>query len=344
MELRHLRYFIAVAEEKSFRRAADRLHVSASPLIRQIQDLEYEVGVPLLVRSNSGVALTDAGRAVFENALAIVEQSQQLFQLARHGGGEARQVRIAYSVAHVDPVLPELIKACRRDLPPAEFELRQMNSDHMMHELLERKIDLAFPGIGDSNRTHELVFETIRRSPVCAVLPKDHPLATAAAVGIADLADSPFILLPRARISWYNNWVLGLCRYVGFNPTIVAEADSTHTMLAMVAAGIGVGILPALVAGMPIDVCLRALTPAPALFEFQIAWHRKDKSTVLPSVIEIVRSLIAAMPERVCGMVWTPDAPSPGTAETAAGRDWTRWLGTGSCPPLELARTAGELR
>jgi DNA-binding transcriptional LysR family regulator len=293
MELRHLRYFIAVAEEQSFRRAADRLHVSASPLIRQIQDLEYEVGVALLVRSNSGVTLTAAGQSVLQHAREIVEQSQKLFKLARFGDKEkSGQIRIAYSAAYFDPSLPKIIRACREQMPLVRVELRQMNSDQMMHDLLERRIDLAFTGIGDSNLTHELVFETIRHSPVCAALAHDHRLAAAPAVGLADLANEPFILLPRSKISWHNNWVLGLCRDAGFIPNVIEEADTTHSLLGLVAAGVGVAVQPAMVAALPIDVRLRTLTPAPKPFDYQIAWHRKDEPAVLSAVLDILRALV----------------------------------------------------
>jgi DNA-binding transcriptional LysR family regulator len=295
VELRHLRYFIAVAEEQSFRGAAERLHVSPSPLLRQIQDLELEVGVALLVRSNSGVVLTSAGQAVLENARAIVEQSQQLFQTARFGESEkAGNIRIAYSVAYFDPVLPKIIRRCRERFPLARIQLQQMHSDQMMHDLLERKIDLAFTGIADSNRTNELMFETTRQFPVRAALARDHRLTHAASISVEDLAEEAFILLPQMKISWYNNWVLGLCDDAGFTPNVVQEADTTHSLLCMVAAGIGVALQPSAVAEIPIDVCFRALKPAPKPFDFQIAWNRKNKSLLLTAVLDLLRELIAA--------------------------------------------------
>jgi len=295
MELRHLRYFIAVAEEQSFRRAAERLHVSASPLLRQIQDLELEVGVPLLVRSNSGVVLTSAGHAVLENARAIVEQSQKLFQLARFGEHEkAGQIRIAYSVAYFDPVLPKIISLCRERFPQVRIELQQMHSDQMMQDLLERKIDLAFAGIGDSNRTNELMFETSRESPVAVALSRSHRLASAPSISVADLAEEPFILLPQRKISWHNNWVLGLCEEAGFIPEVVQEADTTHSMLGMVSAGIGVALQPLMVSAIPIDICWRTLTPAPKPFDYKIAWNRRDKSVLLREVLDLLRGVIAA--------------------------------------------------
>jgi DNA-binding transcriptional LysR family regulator len=325
MELRHLRYFIAVAEEQSFRRAADRLHVSASPLIRQMQDLEHEVGVPLLVRSNSGVVLTAAGQAVLQNAREIVAQSQKLFQLARFGDKEkSGQIRIAYSAAYFDPALPKIIRACREQMPLVRLELRQMNSDQMMQDLLERRIDLAFTGIGDSNLTHELVFETIRHSPVCAILAHDHRLADAPAISLADLADEPFILLPRTRISWHNNWVLGLCRDAGFIPNVIEEADTTHSMLGLVAAGVGVAVQPAMVAALPIDIRLRAFTPAPKAFDYQIAWNRKDEPAVLPAVLDMLRALAADAPDPLRGVTAPGEAPirqSPEAAQRVADRD-----------------------
>jgi DNA-binding transcriptional LysR family regulator len=295
MELRHLRYFIAVAEEQSFRRAAERLHVSPSPLLRQIQDLEMEVGVPLLLRSNSGVVLTNAGHAVLENARAIVEQSQKLFQLARFGEHErAGQIRIAYSVAYIDPVLPKIISVCRERFPQVHIELQQMHSDQMMQDLLERKIDLAFAGIGDSNRTNELMFETSRESPVAVALSRGHRLATAPSISVADLAEESFILLPKKKVSWHNNWILGLCEEAGFTPGIVQEADTTHSMLAMAAAGIGVTLQPLIVSAIPIDICWRTLTPAPKPFEYKIAWNRRDKSVLLREILDLLREVITA--------------------------------------------------
>lgn len=312
MELRHLRYFIAVAEEQSFRRAADRLHVSASPLLRQVQDLEYEVGVPLLLRSNSGVVLTEAGRAVLDKARELVEQSQALSLLARAGNsGETGQLRIAYSAAYFDPALPPLIRACRDRFPHVRIELRQMNSDQMMQDLLERRIDLAFNGISDSNLAHQLMFETLHCSPVRVVMSHDNPLASAPIVHIADLIDEVLLLLPRAKISWYNKWVLGVYRDAGFSPARIEEADTVHSILGMAAAGMGVALQPAMVSALPIDVCFRPLTPVPEPLDYQIAWHRRDESAVLATVIEMLRAIVSTMPDRGTGALGRDESDPP---------------------------------
>lgn len=312
MELRHLRYFIAVAEEQSFRRAADRLHVSASPLLRQIQDLEYEVGVPLLLRSNSGVVLTEAGRAVLDKARELVEQSQALFLLARAGNsGETGQLRIAYSASYFDPALPRLIRACRERFPHVRVELRQMNSDQMMQDLLERRIDLAFNGIGDTNLAHQLVFETLHCSPVHVVLSPTHPLASRSEIRLVDLAEETLLLLPRAKISWYNNWVLGVYRDAGLSPARIEEADTIHSILGLAAAEMGVAVQPAIVSALPINVCFRPLSPAPEPLDYQIAWHRRDESAVLATVIEMLREIVADMPDREIGALGRDNGLSP---------------------------------
>jgi DNA-binding transcriptional LysR family regulator len=162
----------------------------------------------------------------------------------------------------------------------------------MMEDLIERKIDLAFAGIGDSNLSHELIFETIRESPTRAVLAPDHALASSETIALADLAAEPFILLLRHRTSWYNNWVIGVCREVGFMPRVSEEADSVHTMLGLVAAGRGIALQPELVAALPIDVCLRPLTPVPKPMGFQISLRREGHAPMLGHVLDLLRMLV----------------------------------------------------
>ena len=178
MELRHLRYFVAVAEELNVCQAATRLHVSQPPLSRQIHDLEDEVGTQLFVRSQSGMSLTEAGGTFLQEARSILSQSQRAVQLAQATSrGEAGHLDIAYAVEGFEPVLLRVIRLFRRLFPMVELGIRELPYHQQVQELIHQRIDLGYVGIRFPELESELVFECVRKAPFLVALPPEHPLA-----------------------------------------------------------------------------------------------------------------------------------------------------------------------
>ena len=247
MELRHLRYFIAVAEELHFGRAAERLGISQPPLSQQIQALEEEIGARLFERTNRRVELTDAGRLFLDESRQVLAQVDKAVLLARRAHlGELGELKIGFtSSAPFTSTIPSSIHAFRKAYPDVHLDLQEMSSRQVLKALLEESLQvgvirpLALP---DAVHWVELF-----REPLVAVLRADHPLAAGSEDGlaIAALAEEPFVFFPRSYGTGLYDQVIALTRQAGFSPRIAQEASEAMTIIGLVSAGLGVSILPA---------------------------------------------------------------------------------------------------
>ncbi|MBH9394627.1 LysR family transcriptional regulator [Pseudomonas aeruginosa] len=247
MELRHLRYFIAVAEELHFGRAAERLGISQPPLSQQIQALEEEIGARLFERTNRRVELTDAGRLFLDESRQVLAQVDKAVLLARRAHlGELGELKIGFtSSAPFTSTIPSSIHAFRKAYPEVHLDLQEMSSRQVLRALLEESLQvgvirpLALP---DTVHSVELF-----REPLVAVLRADHPLAAGSEDGlaIAALAEEPFVFFPRSYGTGLYDQVIALTRQAGFSPRIAQEASEAMTIIGLVSAGLGVSILPA---------------------------------------------------------------------------------------------------
>ncbi len=292
MELRHLRYFVAVAEELNFRRAAERLHVSQPPLSRQIRDLEAEVRARLLVRDQHGVQLTEAGRFFLREARQILAQSQRAVQLAQTANrGETGRLELAYSAAFFDPVFTRAVRLFKHRFPRVELAIRELLTYQQVQELLERRLDLGYVGLRFVELEKDLVFECVRRGVLWAALPPGHPLTRRRRVPLRSLATEPFIAPPRTSPA-YQDALRNFCRAAGFAPNVVQEGNNAQCMLELVSAGIGVALVPETFRHLlPIEVEFRPLIPPPPSLEFHIAWHRENLSPTLGGFLAILHAL-----------------------------------------------------
>lgn len=300
MELRHLRYFLAVAEELNVRQAAARLHVSQPPLSRQIGDLEQEVGAKLFVRSRRGMQLTEAGQMLLKEARQILFASQRAIQLAQAASrGAAGRLEIAYSAAFFDPVLLRVIRLFRQRFPLVEFGLRELQYHQQVHELVDKRIDLGYVGIRLPELESELVFECIRRAPLWVALPPGHRLAKRR-ITMRALQNETFISFRRTAPATHN-WFVNLCRSNGFVPTIAEEEpDGALTLLGLVSAGFGVALVPeAFRTLLSVEIEIRPLASTIPRFDFHIAWHRDNQTSVLHAFLETMRDHVRAEAETV---------------------------------------------
>jgi len=260
IELRHLRYFIAVAEEGGFSQAARRLSMAQPPLSQQIRQLEERIGVALFER-RPRVRLTPAGERLLPAArhqLGLLERS---IQAARRTSTDPRGVvQVGFSSSAALTVLPRVWQAFRARTPQVELRLQELHSAEQLERLGAGILDIAIlrePTVDDAFTVRELV-----REPFVALLPARHRLARSAAVRIGALAREPFVLFPRPTAPTLYDQILSLCAEGGFAPAVGAEAREWHTITALVAAGFGVAIAPASVARLRLaGAVARALRP-----------------------------------------------------------------------------------
>ena len=292
MELRHLRYYVAVAEECHFGRAADRLHIAQSPLSQQIKQLEAELGVQLLVRSTRRVELTPAGERYLVRArevLAIVDDAGQ--EASRVAAGEIGRVAIGFTGSATYELLPVLNRALRSALPGVDLDLRgELLTPTQVARLLDGSIDVGLlrPPVGDA----DLQVVPLRDEPLVVVLPECHPLAAADEVAIADLRDEPFVGYPSRHRSVVHDAVAAACRAAGFapRPTEVAE---TSTLVSFVAAGMGVALVPGSVRHLRITgATYRPLAGEAPTVSLALATRRNDPSPAVQRVVDVVRATV----------------------------------------------------
>jgi len=249
VELRHLRYFCAVADELHFGRAAARLGLSQPPLSLQIRQLEEMVGARLFDRHSRSVALTDAGRALHESARRLLRDVEAALAAARQAGsGEVGELRVAFAPTLMLSTFADMLRRYRSRHPGVRLDLRELPSAEQTAALLRGDIDVGFAReAGPDQRLH---VEPIAREPLMIALNRDHPRARQARVPVSALANDPWVLFPRAIAPLLYDHVLRLCQDAGFVPRVVQESRETYTTVGLVGAGVGVTIIPAGVSRM----------------------------------------------------------------------------------------------
>lgn len=287
MELRHLRSFIVVAEELHFSRAALRLGISQPPLSQQIRLLERELGVELFRRSASGVTLSDAGHVLRRSAQRILEDAEGMQQLAtRIRAGHVGVLRVGFVGSALYGPLPGLIRATRARLPDVTVTLEEIETGDQIQALLNHHIDVGVlrPPVQAHGLSHRHVFE----EPLVAVLPDDHPLASRPHIDVGDLRDDEFVLFPRQLGVGLWDLVVSSCKAAGFQPQIVREVEHIHTMVGLVASGVGVTLVPASVHRLRVPkAAYLPLEPATGNTVLSIAWNSDDDSPHLHRFLEV---------------------------------------------------------
>jgi DNA-binding transcriptional LysR family regulator len=243
MELRHLRSFVAVAEELHFGRAAERLHIAQSPLSQQIQRLERQVGVALFDRNRRKVELTEAGQAMLGHAREALAQADLGANAARGAAaGQAGTLRIGFLASAALELLATIVPPWRAVAPVASLEFVEGSSGEHIAGVRERRLDVAF--VRPTQPGDDLVVEEVWREPVVAVVPAGSPLARRKSLRLKDLDGQPFVLFPRASAPDFHDNLVDACRRVGFVPEVAHECSAMPTVVGVVAAGLGVSLVP----------------------------------------------------------------------------------------------------
>ncbi len=245
MDLRHLRYFLAVAEELHFTRAAERLGIKQPPLSLQIRQLEHELGTPLFHRLTRGVELTEAGALLLEEArliLAHVEQAKAGIQ--SRARGETGRIRLGFAGAtYFQPRVLSLIQGYRKLYPDVQLTPEQSNTPHLIDALHNGALDVAFvrPPIPSGEG---IALQPLAEEPMRIVLPAQHPHADSPSLPLAALAGETFILFPRAIGPGLYDSIIAGCQRAGFSPALGQEAPQISSIVHLVAAGFGISIVP----------------------------------------------------------------------------------------------------
>ncbi len=248
MELRHLRYFVAVAEDLHFGRAAERLGMAQPPLSQQIKALETELGVALFDRNRRKVELTEAGKALLSEARAILDQAAGLGGLARRvAAGQGGRLEIAFTGSvPFNQIMPRALGNYRRAYPGVWMSLREMSTGSQIQGILEGWLDVGFARPADDNLPPGIAWRRVLREALVVAIPADHPLAGRCRDGLSmsELADHDMVINPRHIGTGLYDRVESLCLRAGFRPKVVAEAHQMSTALGLVGAGMGVAVMP----------------------------------------------------------------------------------------------------
>ena len=295
MDVRRLRYFVAVAEESSFSRAAERLRIAQPPLSGHIKELERDLGVLLFERSNRGVRMTEAGQLLLEEARRIfVQLDQTVRAVQRVGHGEVGRLTLGFVPSSSNEALPPILRIFGERFPGVELFLREMRPDQIVRQLRDGQIDAGFLYLPLEDAS--LNVECVSREPLVLALPETHALASEVRVELQALAADPFILPAHYQLmpGLYGQ-VTEACRRAGFTPIAVQkDVWLMQTIVGLVAGGVGVALVPSSLQNVPrrgvIHKPVHGLSPT---VELGMIWRRDATSKVLESFLQVARSRYA---------------------------------------------------
>ena len=289
MELRSLRYFVTLADELHFGRAAKRLSMTQPPLSQSISGLERELGVRLFERTRRKVALTHAGAAFLDEARATLARATQAVETARRAErGEVGRLSVGYLAASAYSLLPLVLRDFARGFPGVKLELRELTLPQQFEALLRGDIDVALlrPPVAAA----ELASESVLSERFVLALPARHPLCALRRVPARRLAAEPFVMFPRQPGLVFHDLVMDFCLRTGFTPRVAQEANQTHTVVGLVSAGIGVALVPASTQKIGlVGVAYRPLREATPYARTAVAWRRADSSPVITAFLDVAR-------------------------------------------------------
>lgn len=289
MELRHLRYFVVVAEELHFGRAATRLLIAQPSLSQQIRQLEDELGFPLLWRTKRSVGLTDAGKAFLSEAQHILAQIQEAKRTAQRAyRGEVGRLVVGYISSSTYDLLPMMLLAYRERFPHVEVALRELTTQEQLRALDEEYIQVGLLRLPISAPMVNV--EVVRREPIVCALPEGHPLAMHERIAVSLLAHEPFVLQSSQRGGGYYVQLMKLCLASGFSPNVIQEVTEMHTIVSLVAAGMGISLVPLSARNIRSQgVVYRELEGTAPLTEMAVAWPRISRSAIVQNFLTVAR-------------------------------------------------------
>lgn len=293
MELRHLRYFIAVAEELHFGRAATRLGLTQPPLSQQIRQLEDEIGVRLFSRAERRVTLTAAGSEFLDYARAALGQVHSGVRSAqRVQRGELGELVVGFISSMAYTYLPWVLRIFRSRYPDVALVLNEQATPEQLRTLEDGRLQVGL--LRGPIESPALASTTLLKEPFVVALPSNHRLSGTRKLSLSQLAQDPMIMFPRRIGGRFYDQVLSLCRRAGFTPEVSQEAIQMHVAVGLVSARIGVALVPASIQLLPIrGVIFRPLTERGSDAEICIAWRANDNSPVIQAFFQVAREVIS---------------------------------------------------
>jgi DNA-binding transcriptional LysR family regulator len=299
MELRHLRYFLAVAESLNFSRAAEKLHIAQPPLSQQIQQLEAELGFQLFHRTKRRVQLTAAGESFQREVQQLFQQLEQAIERGQQASrGEVGQLAIGFVSSAAYNVLPPILQRFRQAVPGVVLELQELTTNQQLQLLRQGKIDVGFVRPPVDQLVDQISGEMklgiqskiIFQEPLIVALSTAHPLAQQSTVEVRSLQFEPFILFPRHLAPGLHDPIISLCQQAGFSPQVVQEAIQMQTIVSLVAAEMGVAIVPSSLQNLQRrGVVYKPFSDPVPTVEIALIWQ----SSTSPSVEKFLQNCLA---------------------------------------------------
>jgi DNA-binding transcriptional LysR family regulator len=289
IELRHLRYFVAVAEELHFRRAAERLHMSQPPLSQQIAALEREIGAELLVRSRRRVELTPAGARLLEDARRILASvDSAVAAVARVAAGEEGRLAVGFVGSAMYGAFPGIVRAFRDRHPDVALELRELSTADQLAALHDGRVQVGV--VRPPETDSDLATLEIASERVVAALPAGHPLAARERLRLRDLAGEPFVAMDQRTAPGLRARLIEARGELGGAPEIVQETSEMQTLIGLVATGLGVSLVPGSVSALARDgVVYRELEGFAPTVDLSLAWRADDDSPLTANFVAVAR-------------------------------------------------------
>ena len=297
MELRHLRYFVAVAEELSFTRAAARLHIGQPPLSQQIQALEHEIGARLFERNKRRVLLTEAGRLFLADARRMLALSEQAKETARRAHlGEAGELRVGFTFSTpFTPLFAKVVRRYRQQYPGVLLTFQEMATSPQLAKIEARELDVGFVRPASMPLPATVAVTMLRRDPLRLVLPADSPLARKKTVTVKDLTKQAFVVFPKEAGTGIYHQILDMCRAAGFAPNIAMETGEPSTIIGLVAAGCGISVLPSSFEGIHMEgVVYRPLADPAATTSMLLARHAEGGGPLVDAFVALAQAAAEA--------------------------------------------------
>lgn len=291
MELRHLRYLIATADQGSFSGAARKLHVAQSAISEQLADLEQEIEVKLFTRNAKKTTLTPAGELFLKEARRIVTDSERAIEIAQRAQlGEIGTLRIGFFAGSVGVNFPRLIRSFRRQYPGVRLSLFEMTTTRQWQALVNGEIDVGFTRRIEPEFRTELLSEVIHQDPIFAIVPKNHPVVPGP-VDLRDLAGESFVLASRDTSPAVFDKAIELCSEAGFSPRIANISSVWSSVVMMVQAGEGISLLPVnLQQYRTRDLAFLPLQAKNAFVELVMTWSPKHDSDLNRSFRKLAKT------------------------------------------------------
>lgn len=298
MELRHLRYFVAVAEEQNVTRAAQRLNISQPPLSRQIHDLESILGVPLFDRTNKAVRLNDAGKVFLVEARAVLQRADEAIQTVRAvAEGKQGDLHVGYSPSLTVNFLPQALRIFQAASPQVRVHLHDLSTEEMLAALEDKKIHIALMVRPASATAAAIVFEELHRYPVCAAMSHLHPLVRCRRLTLARIAKEPLLIYSQTQYPEYLQWLESLFAPVKIKPQVAGEYDSASSLVTALETGTGLALVQqGFECFSGVRLTVRPVEPPPPPMRIGIAFRKQARpSAATGHFMQAVRSAVSKL-------------------------------------------------